>query len=470
MAVPADKLMSFLELAQAAGGRMVLPGKAGFFSSVAVDSREMQEGGLFVALEGQKQDGHDFLEAALKAGASGALVSESRLSGLERIALPYGAALVAVPRTLRALQDAAGAYLKKFPRLLKIGITGSSGKTTTKEIAACLLGEEMRVFSNRGNMNSETGLPLSVFEVRDFHQAGIFELGMNRRGEIAEGAAVLRPDIALVTNVGTAHIGMIGSREGIALEKKGIFSQFSGGELALIPGEDPMASILAQGVRGRIVFYGKDRLKEPEGIEDLGLEGYTMIWEGCPVKFPLPGKHNLKNALAAAAIAEAAGLSGSSISRGLERVKPLFGRGEIFRGPVTVVRDCYNANPESARAAIAFCDSLPWEGRRIYVLGSMLELGEMSAEAHRAMGEVLSSSGADLVCLYGEEWAPAVEGMGLRRGAEGVPVFHTQAMDALREFLETSLVLGDLVLLKGSRGCALERLSEGLTGFGRGRA
>jgi UDP-N-acetylmuramoyl-tripeptide--D-alanyl-D-alanine ligase len=189
-----------------------------------------------------------------------------------------------VEDTLRGLQDAARIYLEKFPRLLKIAITGSSGKTTTKEIAAAITGQEKNVVMNSGNFNSETGLPLSVFNVRQEHEVGIFEAGMNRRGEIAELAEVLKPDIALITNIDIPHIGILGSIEAIAEEKKAIFSQFTGKEKALIPADEGFKDFLAQGVAGEIIFYGQKFFPELGEVRDLGLGGTEIIWSGKTMK------------------------------------------------------------------------------------------------------------------------------------------------------------------------------------------
>jgi UDP-N-acetylmuramoyl-tripeptide--D-alanyl-D-alanine ligase len=458
-------LLDFTAMPEIPGARLLSFPAAGLplrgFSSVSIDSRLVRPGGLFVALSGARQDGHGFVDAAFKQGAAAAMVEEAKLEdpalGLAGLAEKAGKILIAVPHTLRGLQDAARLYLQQFPGLLKIGVTGSSGKTTTKEIAAAMMGREKKVVCNPGNLNSETGLPLAAFEVRPGHEAGIFEMGMNRAGEIAELARILEPRIALITNIGSAHIGILGSQRLIAEEKKNIFCRFQGHETALIPGDDEFAGLLAQGVRGTVCFYGPASVPEWEGVRDLGLEGSEIRWAGEWVRFALPGKHNLKNALAAAVLAREAGAGDTAIRAGLESVKPLFGRSEIIPGRVTVVQDCYNASPESSAEALAFCDGLEWPGRKIYVLGSMLELGDFAAEAHERVGRALAASRADMVFLFGEETAAAAEILGR---AGGKAYFYTTNMKELAGALEACVRPGDLVLLKGSRGNALERLSE----------
>jgi UDP-N-acetylmuramoyl-tripeptide--D-alanyl-D-alanine ligase len=457
-----DHLETFKQLSQAIGARLFPGGGETGFSSVAIDSRAVGEGALFVALVGVNVDGHLFVEDAFKAGAAGAMVSRLGYAslGLARLAEKYCRPLVIVEDTLKGLQDAARAYLAKFPRLLKIGITGSSGKTTTKEIAAAIIGREKNVVMNSGNLNSETGLPLSVFQVREEHEVGIFEAGMNRRGEIGELARVLNPDIALITNIGSAHIGILGSKRAIAEEKKNIFSNFEGNGLALIPSDDEYREFLSEGLRGKALYYGPGSFAELRGSASLGLEGAEINWAGETCRFSLPGNFNLKNALAAIAIAREVPVSDEAIRKGLESVKPLFGRGEIIQGNTTVILDCYNSNPESLEAAVEFCDSIDWPGRRVYVIGSMLELGEISEDAHRYIGKVLASSLAEKVFLYGSETETSAAVL----ASLAFPFYQTDNMEDLGEALENYLHPGDLILLKGSRGCALEQLTDALAG------
>ncbi|MDR3343871.1 MAG: UDP-N-acetylmuramoyl-tripeptide--D-alanyl-D-alanine ligase [Treponema sp.] len=456
-------LMKAVDLPDALGGQLLFYGQnedAGF-SSVSIDSRMVLPGTLFVALNGAAQDGHRYVKAAFKAGAAMAMVARSRVEDpaweLVTAAQEHQGILLVVEDTLKGLQDAARVYLAQFPRLLRIGITGSSGKTTTKEIAAAMIGNEKAVVMNPGNLNSETGLPLSVFMVRAAHEVGIFEMGMNRNGELGELARILKPHLALITNIGSAHIGILGSKEAIAQEKKTVFSEFSGNETALIPEDDAYRDFLAARVKGRVRYYGLSSCGALGPVIDQGLGGTDLMWDRVPVHFGLPGKHNLRNALAAAAIAQEVPVSSGAIRAGLASVRPLFGRSEILHGPVTVIRDCYNANPESLGEAIAWCDGLEWPGRRIYVIGAMLELGSATGEAHAQLGRVLRASKADMVCLFGAETQAAVAV--LEGSLRKISCFHTDSIKNLSRFLADYIRPGDLVLLKGSRGCALEQLT-----------
>jgi len=433
------------------------------FSSVAIDSRAVKEGALFFALEGAKNDGHEFVKAAFASGARGAVVSSSKIESFDlvNIAGRMGKDLIVLPNTLKGLQDSARVYLKKFPKLIKAGITGSSGKTTTKEVASSIISCEKNTVMNKGNLNSETGLPLSVFEVREHHEVGIFELGMNRPGEISEIADVLKPNIALVTNIGAAHIEYFGSKEKIVNEKKCIFKYMKENDIALIPDSDEYADDLAHGVAAKVKYYGADRFEEFEGARSLGLEGTEIIWAGEKIHYALPGKHSLEDALAAIAIAKEIPVSADAIAKGLESVKPLFGRLEILNGKrATVVRDCYNANPESTARSVEFCDSLEWPGRKIYVIADMLELGDKSVSEHQKLAFLLSVSGAKKIFLFGKEIEAAADYLADNKS----DFFYTGDISRLTYALDEYVKKGDLVLLKGSRGCALERLTDTLTG------
>jgi len=452
-------LLELAELSSVLGARHVshLPAQSGF-SSVSIDSRSVKEGALFVALAGSACDGHGFVEAAFNAGAAAALVDVSKLESfnLIDIAQKNGKDLIAVSDTLKGLQECARVYLEKFPGLLKVGITGSSGKTTTKEIAAAIISCEKNIVKNEGNLNSETGLPLSVFEVRDHHEVGIFELGMNRPGEIDEIAYVLKPNIALVTNIGSAHIEYFGSKDKIVNEKKDIFKYLKNEDTALVPVNDEYSDDLARGVSCNVKYFGAGCFDEFEGAESLGLGGTEIIWAGEKIRFALPGKHSFDDAMAAVAIAKEIHVSAKAVKQGLESVKPLFGRLEILNGRTTVIRDCYNANPESTARSIEFCDSLEWPGRKIYVIADMLELGDNSSSEHEKLGFILAVSSARKVFLFGKQ----IERASAFLADNGKSFIYTNEIDKLSGALNSYVKRGDLVLLKGSRGCALERLSD----------
>ena len=267
------------------------------FSSVATDSRRVGEGSLFVPLVGTVQNGHAYIPEALEKGASCVFINSNEYESDERtytlLAEKYPNALfVIVSDTLYALQAAAAAYVAQFPRLKKIGITGSSGKTTTKELVVAVLKQKYRVVSSDGNFNSETGLPLSVFKIRDTDEIGVFEMGMNRPNEIGEIAGVLKPQYALITNIGSAHIGILGSKKNIAAEKRKIFDYIPSGGAAFVPASDELTPFLIENCKGDIVYFGNDVSAEKSGvslISDEGLDGTVFSVGEERVRLRLPG-------------------------------------------------------------------------------------------------------------------------------------------------------------------------------------
>jgi UDP-N-acetylmuramoyl-tripeptide--D-alanyl-D-alanine ligase len=435
-------------------------------TAVCIDSRLAAPGSLFVALPGEKADGHDFVEAAAGRGALAMMVSaegySQRASLYERLCAEKGLSFLVTKAgvaPLRAFQDLAAWYVSQFPALIKVGITGSSGKTTSKEMVKSILSQKYRVVSTLGNLNSETGLPLSVFQIRAEHEVGVFELGMNRVGEILETARVLKPSLALITNIGTAHIGILGSQDGIAKEKKNIFAFFDGKGAAFIPEDEPYLRFLSKGVKGTVFTYGPSSTPGFKGSRNLGLDGSAIDWEGSQIKLPLPGRHNVQNALGAIRVARHLNCSVAEVKAGLEGLSAGFGRAEVVHGAVTLFQDCYNANLESVEASLDFADSLEWAaGRKVFVLGSLLELGAESEATHAEIGRRAAASSADALFFFGPEMEAAYKAAAAKK-FPGRAVWSAD-FEELRAELVSYLAAGDFLLLKGSRGMALERFSE----------
>jgi UDP-N-acetylmuramoyl-tripeptide--D-alanyl-D-alanine ligase len=457
------------------------------FSSVVTDSRDVQQGSLFVPLVGQNQDGHKYVEQAGKDGASVILVGKSSFSEYKEIyknLVLIGVYIFAVENTLLALQMMAAAYVRQFPQLKKIAITGSSGKTTTKELIASVLKQKFNVVMTEGNLNSETGLPLSVFKIQKQHEVGVFEMGMNRKGEISELADVLFPNLAVITNIGTAHIGILGTKDAIAQEKKKIFKNFSNECVAFIP-NDEYKEYLSKNVPGKIVYYGmgvKNEINkvntnditnlQQNAINNVipqGLNGTDFDLDGITVHFPLPGKYNLHDALAAIAVGKYLGLSTTQIASGIQAIKPLFGRSQVIDGYLTVVQDCYNANLDSMLQSISLCDESVSIGKKVYILGDMLELGEKAAMSHFQVCERVLESEAKLVVLVGEELCSAykiiIENNKINQLHKNIevyciPVLTGDAMKKIKQVLLDFLSKNDFILLKGSRSMRLERFTD----------
>jgi UDP-N-acetylmuramoyl-tripeptide--D-alanyl-D-alanine ligase len=461
------------DIESATGGRIV----AGADSpspvrSVVVDSRQARDGSLFVSLPGERTDGHEFLEQAARAGAAAFLVSEAqaaRRSGqIAALAARHGVLFFAVRDTLAALQDLARLHMRRCAAVTRIGVTGSNGKTTTKEIIGSILGRGAPIAMNEGNLNSEIGLPIACFGVHEEHRYAVFEMGMNHPGEMDVLADIVRPDFALITNVGTAHIGLLGSQDNIASEKKRIFAHFDGRQAGFLPEGDRYSAFLADGVRGRMILFGPGSTPGYGGSESMGLGGSIIHWEGFLVRFPLFGPHNLANALGAISVARELGVPNAEIRDGLEAVAPLFGRSQVVEGPVTVIVDCYNANPDSMEQAVSFLETVPWTGRRIAVLGGMRELGDESTAAHAALGARLRDARVDAVVLFGAEMEPAWRALaGSPAAARARWIVRPDELDAE---LPARVRPGDLVLLKGSRGLEMERVLPLITTANRGSA
>lgn len=441
------------------------------FTSVATDSRNVLNGSLFVPLIGEKQDGHAYINQAVENGASIIFIAESEYKKngavYEKLSEEKNVLVICVQNTLKALQAAAACYVRKFPKLIRIAVTGSSGKTTTKEIAVSILKQKYRVVYSEGNLNSETGLPLSVFKIREGDEAGFFEMGMNHKNEIADLAAILRPQYAAVTNIGTAHIGLLGSRQNIAEEKRKIFTHIEKNGAAVIPASDDFADYLAENVTGKVIRYSA----AANGITDVkscGIEGTAFDLDGTSIHLRLPGTYNFFNALAAIALTRELGVSVAQIKTGIEKVSSLNGRSQILHFTaknglrLTVLQDCYNANPDSMAKALLLCSSV--SGKKILVLGDMLELGSESEKAHAGIGTLCAEKFGDgntSFIFIGSEMKYAADAA-RKNGVANITYSAEYDKDSLKKIAADILskFSGDVfLLLKGSHGIGLERIS-----------
>jgi UDP-N-acetylmuramoyl-tripeptide--D-alanyl-D-alanine ligase len=427
---------------------------------VVVDSRQIREGFLFVALPGERTDGHNFLEDAAAGGAAAVVVSEEyrrQKENEDRLA-ELGITVLAAEHPLAALQSLAVWWVDRHPECIRIGVTGSNGKTTTKEILASILRQEQATVWNEGNLNSEIGLPLAVFSIGPQHRYGVFEMGINHPGEMAVLARVLRPQYMVLTMLGTAHIGLLGSRRAIAEEKSRAFAGLPADGAGFIPEECPWEELFVPDSGAPLYRFGTISQEGYEGAENRGLGGWLLFAGGGEAEYPLVGSHNLYNALAAMRVARHLGISWDSIRRGLSEVRPSWGRGVISRGAVTIVEDSYNANAESVSSMLYWLSTVTREGRLIYILGSMKELGSATEEAHRRVGRVVAETKPDAAFFLGEETGAALdEARTAGFDGEGAAFSDFEELEkTVRQFVRP----GDTVLLKGSRVVELERLVE----------
>ena len=446
------ELFTVPELAELANGKVVGKVKEKVHT-VCIDSRKIGEGSLFIPLKGKRVDGHDFISQAFENGAAVSLVSKEQQKKYKISSDKKP--IIIVDDTFEALQTLALSHLKKMKNLVKIGITGSNGKTTTKEIIGSILSIASSTVINEGNLNSEIGVPLSAFKVKPEHKYAIFEMGMDHKGEMDRIVKLVKPTYALITNIGIAHIEQLGTKDEIANEKKKIFKYFDGHQYGFIYEKEEYYNFLKDHIRGSFLPYGFNTTEGYTGYMDLGLLGTTINWEGLQVQFPLFGIYNLKNALGAISLAVSLGVKPEIIKEGLEKVKPLFGRSEIIKGSITIIRDCYNSNPDAAVTVLDFFNKIIWKrGNKVVMLGSMLELGVESEKAHEKVVNYALKQNIDLLLLFGKEMQAAYEGI---NSNEFKGIFWAEDFDIMLDLIKKNIKHGDLVLLKGSRSMELER-------------
>lgn len=442
------------EIRDVCGGSLRPEEAAGLrLDGISIDSRSTGRGDLFVALGGERHDGHDFIGDAGRSGAAAAIVAAA-WAGAAEAALP--ALVVADP--LRALQSLAQAHRRRF-QVPVVAVTGSSGKTTTKEMVAAVLASRCHVHRTPGNLNNHIGVPLTLLGLRSGHGAAVVEMGMNHRGEIALLSRLAVPDVGLITNVGRAHVGLLGSLEEVARAKLEVVEGMEGGVLVLPAGE-PLLSVRPAGFR--IQTFGRDPASgvriassRPAGLGRMVLElaGFP------PIPLSAAGPGNAENAAAAAAVGLALGLSPEEIARGLASFRPLPGRLSVReRSGVVFIEDHYNANPESFRVALEVLLSAPAAGRRIAVVGEMLELGEHADAAHEEVGR--AAAGADAILAVGARAGRILAGA-RAAGRGSATVFATADNEGAARVLRSLARSGDVVLVKGSRGAHLEELLQG---------
>ena len=427
-------------------------------SEVSTDSRSIQPGCLFIPLEGERFDGHSFINSALESGAAGCLTARERENYLP------GRFYIKVRSTQRALWELARYYKKLFP-IPFVAITGSVGKTTTKDMVAAVLGARFRVHKTEGNFNNDIGVPLTLLKLEKTHQVCVVEMGMDHAGEIDYLGRLVEPDMALITNIGDAHIENLGSRENIFKAKCEIFPHLKEEGLAVLNGDDPMLAALKDTLPQHTVFVGGG-----EGLDytacDLNSDGAGHL--NCRVKTPrsqfeadIPalGSHMIYPTLMAAAVGEALGMAPDEIVRGIGAFLPTKMRMNIIRckGDIVILNDAYNANPQSMRAAAAVLGDAGQKRRKVAVVGDMKELGPGSEQFHRAVGGYFAQSGANRLIAIGDLARFMAEGA-KDAGLEQADYFPT--LDAAKNALSREVRAGVTILVKASRSMAFEKIVD----------
>ncbi|GAB4175364.1 MAG: UDP-N-acetylmuramoyl-tripeptide--D-alanyl-D-alanine ligase [Geothermobacteraceae bacterium] len=460
--------LSVQQIAEITGGRLTPANADVSVSGVSTDSRTIRAGELFVPLRGPRYDGHDFLLRALQNGA-GACLSEEVIAGLK---VP----VIQVSDTLRALGDLAAAHRCGYRGPL-VAVTGSSGKTTTKEMLAAILERTAPGLKSAGNFNNLVGVPLTLFGLRpDTHRWAVLEMGMSARGEIARLAEIAQPTVGLITNIGPAHLETLRGLDGVARAKGELFAALAAGGTAVVNADDERVLNLpvANGVRRLLYGLSSEAEVRAERIEARGASVRFRLLAGdqaAEVELQVAGRFNASNALAAAAAALALNVPLAEIVAGLNAFSPLQGRMQLIRlaSGAQLLKDDYNANPLSMGAALEALDALEGEGRRIAVLGDMLELGDESSRLHREVG-ARAARHCDLLLLLGQMAESMAEGArqaGLASRRIRIATNHEEAAACLGRVLRE----GDRVLVKGSRGMRMERIADVLAGLnGKGAA
>ncbi|HOJ52812.1 MAG TPA: UDP-N-acetylmuramoyl-tripeptide--D-alanyl-D-alanine ligase [Syntrophales bacterium] len=450
------------EVLDTTGGTLISGRPDSTFTGITIDSRRVEGGELFVAILGKRLDGHDFVPEALMRGARGVIV-QKELSGIQ-----HEAAVILVSDTTKALGDLAHAVRGRFGGPV-IAITGSSGKTTTKEMVVSILERRKQVHKTEGNLNNLIGVPLTLFGLADGQDVLVLELGTNQPGEIARLAEIVSPTIACITNIGPAHLEGLGSLEGVAREKGALFNFLGPDGTAVINRDDPFLREMGEKLACRVVTYGRMKgakvTLEKEVKMDKTGSFFRLVVEdrSQEVVLPIPGAHNVSNALAAAAIAWAAGATMEDIVAGLEEMRAVPGRMEIvaLENGVNLINDVYNANPASCEAALNTLKQMMGEGRGFVILGDMLELGEEAPERHRFIGELLTGINIEKAYLKGDLVRFIAEGAREKGWGEEKITFFGEVREVVGD-ISRLLKPGDWILVKGSRGMKMEEVVRAL--------
>ncbi len=448
------KNMTVGNIAKVCGGKLFGGGESRREAScVVIDSRKMAEGGVFIATKGERVDGHDFIPQMREKGAL-AVVCEREPVGCQ---VPY----ILVQDSFRALKDIAEFYRSQL-NIPVVGITGSVGKTSTKEMIASVLSEKFCVLKTEGNFNNEVGLPLTVLQIRQEHQAAVLEMGISNFGEMHRLSRIGKPDICVITNIGQCHLENLGTREGILKAKTEIFDFMNPDGYVFVNGDDDMLVRVQAAGDHEVVHFGLGLENQvfASNVMNRGLFGSeAVIHMGLsvfPVKIPLPGGHMVYNALAAAAVGRCMGLSREQIKSGISKVQAVGGRSHVIELPsYTLIDDCYNANPVSMKAAI---DLLAMAlGRKVAILGDMFELGEREKEMHGEVGSYAAGKDIDILVCVGRLSRCMYE-CALKGKKKKAYYFETR--EELLENLKGILQRGDNILVKASHGMKFDKIVE----------
>ncbi len=455
-------VFSLKDVLKATAGALVSGASETVFYGVSTDSRSVKEGNLFIALTGDKFDGHDFLSVVIKKGATGILASNEEK--INQIKGTGQFVVIQVTDTLAALGDLAHAWRKKF-NIPVIGVTGSSGKTTTKEMIAAIISRRKNILKTEGNLNNLIGLPQTIFQLNSEHEIMILEMGTNIRGEIKRLTQIAEPGIGLITNIGPAHLAGFGSINVVKEEKSDLFLNMPPSGVAIINLDDEAIATAAEQWHGTKVTFSMSPNADVSvrDIEKNGVKGvsFNLMIDGHTqkVEMKIAGLHHVYNAMASAAVAFAAGMDPKTIVEGLTAFRPFSGRMEMIKlhNGSYLLDDSYNANPVSVREALMTLKDLKTNHNSYVFLGDMLELGAQTEEMHRKIGMLIATIGVNALFLQGD--FSEVTAAGAKEG--GLPsenIFLLSDQEDGINYLKKYLKKGDWILVKGSRGMKMEKI------------
>lgn len=437
--------------------------ESGTFKGVSIDSRTLKAGQLFFCLRGPTFDGHTFISQAIEKKAAGVILSDKEqpaLSGREADA-PF---VIRVDDTLSALQDLARFHRQRLP-VRVVGVTGTNGKSTTKEMIASIAETTFKTLKTRGNLNNHIGLPLNVLELDASHEVAVLEMGMSAAGEIKLLADIAKPDIGIITNISEGHLVQLKTLKNVQSAKGELFDALDEEATAIINADDPLVLELATSLRARVkrLTFG---INNPADVKAQNIKAtsrghdfnVSLSGNAFPVKLPFLGFCNIYNALAACAAGHSLGIGTEEMKAGLANCKLLSQRYEIFQhDSMTIINDSYNANPKSMQEGLSTLAEYPSAGRRVFVIGDMLELGDLSQSAHMDLGREIAKQPIDLLVTVGKLTELTAKEAGIS-GMKNDRIFVFETRQEASDFLRENTRHGDCLLFKGSRGSGMEKV------------
>ena len=449
----------------AVNGKLLQGSETVVFRGVSINSRTIKEGELFVCIKGENFDGHDFFGDAFRKGAAGIILSDTKNLSTGMLGKGESPFVIQSQNTLRALQDLASYQRSLFPFRV-IAVTGTNGKSTTKEMIASIIETKYKTLKTQGNLNNHIGLPLTLLKREPEHEVGVLEMGMSAAGEIKRLAEIAKPDIGVITNISAGHLGQLKTIKDVQAAKGELFDSLHKEGTAIVNADDPLVLELAKSLRIKKITYG---IKEPadiqaSDIQNKGNHGFTftakIFDQAIPVKLPQIGYCNIYNALAALATGHSLGITGKEMNLGLKNYQQIPQRNEqIHYEGMTLINDTYNANPQSMREALKTLKEINTQGKRFFIIGDMLELGPLSEPAHHELGQEIAGSNVDYLVTVGPLASLAAESAKVNVQQQlQIEKFNTH--DEAANYLLQKVKKGDCLLVKGSRGSKMENVVQ----------